>query len=84
MVSAQCSALWKMCYFAELQASQYKTDRDWVNVLNRFKLLSRSTRTNAVPRVLYKDVKVAVLRVVRETYIMGRQLIIQLIQGKLR
>jgi hypothetical protein len=57
-----------MCYFADLQASQYKTNCDRVNVLTRFELLLPSTKTNAVPRVLYKGVKVAVFRVLRETY----------------
>jgi hypothetical protein len=62
----QCSVLGKMWYFADLQASLYKTNRNWVNVLTE--LLSRSMRTNAVPRVLYKGVKGAVLRVLRNLY----------------
>jgi hypothetical protein len=66
-----------MCSFVELQATPYKTIHNWVNVLTRFEILSQELRSAQISVIVAAES-------LRETYSMGRSLIVQLMQGKLR
>jgi hypothetical protein len=73
----QCSALVRMCNVVELQATPYKTIRNWVNVLTRFEILSQELHSAQISVIVAAES-------LRETCSMGRSLIVQLIQAKLR